>query len=323
VRVYNRWTEDLLSGTQEGRMDPSRASETAVDAAHVRALDSELLQPPVLDDRLAARLLQPAERDARETQVIGEVLARSPEMAGEHRADLLRIALRRNANSVSLVLGRARYAEAALLDAMERGVRQYVLVGAGLDTFALRRRDLCERLDVFEIDHPQSQTDKLERLERAGLEAPANLHFGACDFETEGVQTALSGLPYDADAPAFFACLGVTMYLTRPALDATLRSLRVAAPAGSELVFDYLEAGAMQAHGSRDSIRSNLERVQEMGEPVVGQLAADTLAGELRWLGLELVESLGRGELQRLYFRNRKDGLTASEIGQIARFRMV
>jgi methyltransferase (TIGR00027 family) len=299
-------------------MDPNRASETALDTALVRALDNELLRPPVLADPLSAVLLSPAERDLRESQVIGEVLQQSPELKALTRDELLRIALQRNANSVSLILSRARYAEATLSDAMTRGVRQYVLVGAGLDTFAFRHPEYHDRLTIFEIDHPLSQADKRERLRRMALEMPANLHLGACDFEIEGVEAALTCLPYDPGAPAFFACLGVTMYLTPAALEATLRSLREVSLAGSELVFDYLEAHAMETYAARENLRSNIERVRNLGEPVLGPLSSGTLPAELRSLGFELIDDLGPETLQTSYFQHREDHLLASEVGHVA-----
>jgi methyltransferase (TIGR00027 family) len=99
------------------------------------------------------------------------------------------------------VLARARYTEDRLAMAVERGVAQYVLVGAGLDTFVFRRADMRDRVEVFELDHPQSQALKRERLATAGLADPSNLHFGIVDFERESVADALARLPFDRTSP--------------------------------------------------------------------------------------------------------------------------
>src|SRR5262249_37948506 len=132
----------------------------------------------------------------------------------------------RTVKPAALVLARARYTEDRLAKAIERGVAQYVLGGAGLDTVALRRAGLRERGGVFELDHPRSQAFKRERLAAAGLADPPNLHFGTVDFERESVAEALGRLPFHAERPAIFAWLGVTMYLTRAAIEGTWRALR-------------------------------------------------------------------------------------------------
>jgi methyltransferase (TIGR00027 family) len=304
-------------------MEPTRASETAIDTAHVRALDHELLRPSLLADSIAASLLSQEERDSREAFAIETVKRRSPELADRPPQALLQIALERNASVVSLVLSRARYAEARLMEAIGRGVRQYVIIGAGLDSFAIRHPELRECLTVLEIDHPRSQADKRGRLHRAGLDLPANLHLGACDFETESIEAALGALPYDPATPAFFAWLGVTMYLERPTFDATLRSLHAFAAPDGELVFDYLDSRAMADHGEREGVRSNVERVRDLGEPVRGALDGGALPAELHDFGFGFVEDLGPAELEKLYFGRRTDGLHASEVGRLACYRLI
>src|SRR5690606_1990897 len=123
-----------------------------------------------------------------------------------------------------------------LREAVRDGLTQYVIVGAGLDTFALRHPELVDRRTVFEIDHPQSSLDKQKRLRDAGLAVPSNLHFGTCDFEKESLTEALTRLPFAPSRPAFFAWMGVTMYLEHETLQAGFRSVRNVTPA-AHLVF--------------------------------------------------------------------------------------
>ena len=215
------------------------------------------------------------------------------------------------------VLVRARYMEDVLLEAVHRGVQQYVIIGAGLDTFAFRRHDLSSRLEVFEIDHPASQAFKRARMADAGLVAPANLHCAAADLEQETVSAALSRTKYDPKAGSFFALPGVAMYLTRKALFDTLRSISRIAAHGSELVFDYFEPAAFAAQVS-ERVRLLLQRVRELGEPLRSGLDPTTLRQELSSLGLDLIEDLGPVEVQAR-FLDHSDGFSATECWHLAR----
>jgi methyltransferase (TIGR00027 family) len=207
----------------------------------------------------------------------------------------------------SSVLARARYAEDRLTTAVAQGVGKYVLVGAGLHTFAFRRTDMREHLRVFERDHPQSQAAKRKRLAAAGLTEPPNLHFSAIDFEREGVAEALGRLPFRVDQPAVFAWLGVTMYLTRAAIDGTWRGLRSVAAAGSELVFDFIHRESLSGTAAA-SARRLLDRLRAIGELMIAGLNSVTLGADLGATGWMLVEQLDAAEVDRRYFAMRSDG---------------
>jgi methyltransferase (TIGR00027 family) len=196
-------------------------------------------------------------------------------------------------------------------------VAQYVLVGAGLDTFAFRRTDVRDRLQVFELDHPQSQMIKRQRLASAGLEGPPNLHFGSVDFERESVSDALKRLPFRCDRPAVFAWLGVTMYLTRAAIEGTWQALRSVAAPGSELVFDFIDPGAL-SETAPANVRLMLERTRAVGEPIITGLDPKSLRGELGEAGWKLIEHLDSVEIQRRYFAARTDGYRASPLAWIS-----
>ena len=128
---------------------------------------------------------------------------------------------------------RSRYTEDELSKALARGIKQYVILGAGLDSFAYRRRDLADVLRVFEVDHPATQQWKRVRLQELGIELPPNLTFIPINFEQQTVTAALQAGGYWPEEPAFFSWLGVIGYLTEEATFKTLREVVAAAP-GSE-----------------------------------------------------------------------------------------
>jgi methyltransferase (TIGR00027 family) len=287
-------------------METDRSSRTALAAAFYRAQHHRHDDPKILDDPYAHRLLGADEMAAFTARCIAD--GREAGFRGEPDAILARAL--RVLTPASSVLVRARYAEDRLAAAIARGVRQYVIVGAGLDSFAFRRRDLADRLDVFEIDHPRSQADKRVRLAAAGLAEPPNLRFGAVDFERERVGDALRRLAFRAAEPAVFAWLGVTMYLTRAAIDGTWRALRAVAAGGSELVFDFLRARPASEPVPAGAQRV-LDRARAAGEPMIGALDPATLEAELSAAGWSLVERLDGAELDRRYFADRSDGWRA------------
>ena len=140
--------------------------------------------------------------------------------------------------AINNVISRARYTEETLEKAVRQGVKQYVILGAGMDTFAFRRPEMLEELEVFEVDHPATQEFKLNRLTELGWKHPAKLHFIPIDFTKESLVTALTrSSSYDPNVKSFFSWLGVTPYLTQEEVFATLRSIAEVAPAGSTSSF--------------------------------------------------------------------------------------
>ena len=164
---------------------------------------------------------------------------------------------------------------------------QYVIVGAGFDTFALRRPDVRDQVRVFEIDHPTMQNLKRKRLHDAGLDTPINVHYVPADFEVERVADALVRSAYDASSAAFFAWLGVISYLTRPAIEGTFRSIMRIAPRGSEIVFDYLTALAFVPERQSPALKLRFDRARAVGEPYLTGFEPSELSSVLRPLGYD------------------------------------
>ncbi len=163
------------------------------------------------------------------------------------------------------VILRSRYTEDALEAAVRDGVRQYVLIGAGFDSFSLRRPSFAKDLNIFEIDHPATQQLKKERIAGCGLSLPPSVHFIAADLSRQSVAAALSQSAFDSAVLTFLSWLGVSMYLTREANLATFRSVASCSPAGSLLAFTYIEASILQSQSV--AFQELQARVSSMGEP--------------------------------------------------------
>ena len=202
---------------------------------------------------------------------------------------------------------RTRYAEDRLMEAISQGVSQYVILGAGLDTFSLRHKELADRVRIFELDHPATQEMKRARVRRANGDIPANLAFAPIDFETDRLNDALSRAGFDSQAPAFFSWLGTTYYLTKDAIDETLACVADAAAPGSRIVFDYklprhliLERGLPLA--------DKLDRfVARLGEPMVSEFAPEELKDAMACIGFVEMETLPADAQNHRYLKNRPD----------------
>lgn len=284
-------------------MEAGRHSQTAVVMAAIRAVHNSGPPPRIFEDAFARVLLSRAEYESFEQMAIKMLEHLQPGVAASasDSAGLLHQALRVNAGVN--VLARARYIEEALFSSLADGVRQYVIIGAGLDTFALRHPELGDRLRIIEIDHPATQALKQARLAQAGLAAPKHLQFLAADLERDSVAVVLRGTNYEASAPAFFAWPGVVPYLTSEAVLATLRSLASIAAPGSRLVFDYLEASAL-APDAPMRIRLVVDQARKLGEPMMSNLNPTTLESDLTSVGFRLTEDLGPDQIQSRILAN-------------------
>lgn len=268
-------------------MMQTQASRTAVFAAIGRGLHRERhAQPWVLDDPHALALVGPAWSD---------IYATLLPAFGEAVID----------EAIGFVCARSRYAE----DRLAAGrFTQYVILGAGLDSFAWRRPDLGS-LRVFEVDHPASQAAKRERLEALALAAGDRHVFAPIDFETETLRDGLDAVGLDWSQPTLFSCLGVLAYLTAEAIATMLRTVACAAP-GSELVASYaVTAEYLDANG--EAFLDTLSRLAaESGEGIQSFHAPSDIERVLEDCGLKLAEDLSREALHQRYFADRDDELT-------------
>jgi methyltransferase (TIGR00027 family) len=199
-----------------------------------------------------------------------------------------------------LIAARSRFAEESLAAAVGCGVRQYVLLGAGLDTFAHRNPFADVGLRVFEVDHPATQGWKRVRLAEAGLTAPPSLTFAPVDFERQTLAEGLAAAGFDASQSAVFAWLGVVIYLSREAVTQTLRFIG-GLPAGSAVVFDYGVPRSAYPPARRDYHARRDARMAALGEPWVTRFDPAEIAAELTALGFDELEDLGPREIARRF----------------------
>jgi methyltransferase (TIGR00027 family) len=271
-----------------------RASRTALRVAIRRAAHQVIDLPRVLDDPIAVRLIGPG-------------YARDMERAMHTVARDFRL----------FMAACSRYAEDRLAAAVAQGVTQYVVLGAGLDTFAYRNP--FPSLRVFEVDFPATQQWKRDLLSETAIDIPANLTFVPLDFEHKTLAEGLGEAGFDAGLPTFFGWLGVVPYLTLDAFRSTLAAIGQL-PAGSAVTFDFAFPPHTLSPKRRLVFDSLAKRVEAAGEPFRLFFTPDELENELRRAGFSRIEQADSDRLNELYFNNRADGLKLSpvRIGMLA-----
>jgi len=198
---------------------------------------------------------------------------------------------------------RTRFAEDALAAAVEGGVRQLVVLGAGLDTYAYRGA-LRERLHVFEVDHPATQAWKRGRLADAGIALPGWLTFAPIDFERQTLAGGLADAGFEPSQPTFFTWLGVVPYLTEDAVWSTLGFI-AGLPKGAHVVFDYGNPPDSLPPDLRAIHDERAARVAELGEAWLSYFEENTLHTKLRSIGFSEIEDLGPPQIAARYFPQR------------------
>lgn len=290
-------------------------SLTAVINVVMRAHHARHDAPKIFDDFLAEALFEPAELAKLHGHLVTTLALFDPDAVdpavtppASAEAALAR-SLR--AQSAPVLLARARYSEDLLDVELDRRTVQYVVLGAGLDTFAFRRPELADRLAVFEVDQPAAQADKQRRIARAGWTVPPHLRFVTADLATGQLPAALRGAGFDPQWRTLWSWMGMTYYLARDAVFGVLRTLATLSPPGSMVVFDFLDPDAFDDARASFHIRRTREIVARVGEPMQTGLAPAALAGELAEVGLVLREQLSPADLDARYFAGRSDGYRA------------
>jgi methyltransferase (TIGR00027 family) len=207
---------------------------------------------------------------------------------------------------------RSRFAEDCLAAAVSRGVRQAVILGAGLDTFALRNPHAALGLRVFEVDHPATQAWKRQRMLEANLAVPSTLTFAPVDFTRQSLAEELAAAGFQTNQPAFFCWLGVVPYLRREAISALLQF--IASLPGSEVVFDYSEPLENYSSARRANVAAVAERTAAIGEPWLSYFDPAEIAKDLRNHGFDELEDLGLADIAVRYLGAAK-GEAANEAG--------
>ena len=283
-------------------MEDNRPSRTAQGAALHRAAHQLLDNPPVFADPLALKIIgDEAERELRNSQ---------NDLYPEGRVGLR-----------AFIAARSRFSEDTLAEAVKSGVRQYVLLGAGLDTFAYRAAKMFPGLSVFEVDHPATQGWKRQRLAEAGIAVPDALTYAPLNFETETLAHGLARAGFDTNAPAVFAWLGVVPYLTQDAIMATLRFI-AGLPKGTTVIFDYGEPASDRDAAAAAAHKAMAERVAASGEPFRSFFKPEDLIGHVMAAGFSQAEDFDSAKLNPRYFASRGDGLKLRGSGHLMRARV-
>jgi methyltransferase (TIGR00027 family) len=199
------------------------------------------------------------------------------------------------------VIARSRFTEDALHAAIKRGVRQYVVIGAGFDSYCLRRPHATPDLVVFEIDHPATQLLKRQRIADCGAKVQEPVQFTAADLAKEGLADVLLCSGFRTTEPAFFSWLGVTMYLSREDNLKLLRSIGQCAAQGSEVAFSYFDQAVFRNEAQTGPFADMQRSVTAVGEPMLSGFDPAELAKDLRSVGLSLEEDLDDARALQLY----------------------
>jgi methyltransferase (TIGR00027 family) len=275
---------------------PAQPSQTALRVALRRAAHQLLDSPLVFEDELALPILGPKQEAA--------LRADPRQFERTKLAPYLR----------ALLAVRSRVAEETLAQCMAAGIRQYVILGAGLDTFAFRNPYPLSALRVFEVDHPATQAWKREQLEQADIPMPENLTFVPVDFEVQELSQELLRAGFDPEAGAFFSWLGVMPYLQPEAARATLRAIAGLAGRTGGIVFDYAIPGSMLGLMQRLLFKLIAAHVKAVGEPWLTFCYPSDLAQELSGMGFRHLEDMTGDLLNQKYFADRADGLRVGSL---------
>jgi methyltransferase (TIGR00027 family) len=265
-------------------MSDNKASFTALATAYMRAAHQLLEAKPLLfDDPVALPLL-------------GSEASKNIHDTKDHYQTPEVLALR------TRIILRSRFTEDRLAAAFSSGIRQYIILGAGFDTFALRQPSWAKELKIVEVDHSGTQALKRSYIDTARLTIPGNVLFADINFEHESLHEGLSRYNVSIDKPAFFSWLGVMMYLKEDAIDDVLHSVAMF-PAGSEIVLTFV-----RPPGDVPSIIA--QSVTNLGEPWLSHFEPDEIEAKLLYsAGFSKVEFLTPAEAETRYFRSRPGDL--------------
>jgi methyltransferase (TIGR00027 family) len=261
---------------------------TAVRVALWRAMHVQIDPPPhVLEDEIGLRLVAPDDDWRRRPDM-------DPHFTSRFRAS---------------IVARARFIEDLVTEEVRRGVKQYVILGAGLDTFAQRKPEIASRLRIFEVDRPGPQVWKRQRLIELGFGIPEWLRLVAVDFERgDAWWQRLSAAGFDAGRPAVVASTGVSMYLTRDAITVTLRQVAALVP-GSTLAMSFLLPLALADPEDRPGLQLAEKGARANGTPFISFFTPAEMLALAREAGFREVQHVSAAALAQRYFAGRTDGL--------------
>ncbi|MEG7967571.1 class I SAM-dependent methyltransferase [Bacillus cereus group sp. Sample30] len=289
------------------------ASVTSLVSAFGRAYHSEFDRPKIFDDYVAKDFILKKERNEIEMNMVQGIHFFNTDIAQQFQDNPQEILKWITQVQLSPTpLARAAYCERVLLHEIALGATQYVILGAGLDTFSFRHRELENKIEIFEVDHPSTQQFKKERIEEAKFEIPNNLHFVSMDF-TKGFSSEQLRNEGFENKKTFFSLLGVTYYLTKEELSSLLECLFAMVPEGSSIVFDYPDENLFTEKGLSNRVENMVKMAAVGGEPMKSCFSYTEMEALLEKAGLLIYEHLSPEDIHTLYFEGRNDYLKAFE----------
>lgn len=286
---------------------------TSLVSAFSRAFHAKEDQPIIFNDFIAKDFLSPEEYKAISANMANGINFFSPKMAEQLKGN--DAAILKWVTQIQLSptpLARAAFAEKVVLNELKLGTQQYVILGAGLDTFAWRYPSLTD-VTIFEVDHPATQKFKLERLQQAGYDIPRHLKLIEMDFTKELSLEKLIAAGFDPSKKTVFSLLGVTYYLTEPELQQMLHVFFKDLPQGSSIVFDFADEHLFTKPGIFNRVQNMVQMAQVSGETMKFATSLSDLEKLLSKEQLLIYEHLSPQDIQNQYFANRHDDLQAFE----------
>ncbi len=294
-------------------MKQNESSLTSLVSAFGRAYHHKYDTPKIFDDFIANDLISEEEFSAISKNMINGIQFFNKDIGQRFKdnpEEILRWITQVQLSPTPLA--RAAYCEKVLLHEVELGSKQYVILGAGLDTFAFRHPELTESLEIYEIDFLATQEFKKQKLDRANFDITENLHFVAMDFTTTFSHQDLIDQGF-RNKKTFFSLLGVSYYLTKEENANLIKHLFTNVPPGSSIVFDYADEKLFEEKGISNRVENMVKMAAASGEPMKSGFTYAEIENLLEKSGLQIYEHLSPTNINDLFFRNRTDYLTAFE----------
>lgn len=279
----------------------NKSSITSLMSSFGRAYHSEHEEQPIFNDIKAKELMTAEEYKTIGGYILGGIDFFTPEKKGTFANDSEALLYLVNTQIAPTPLARAAYCEEMIKNALLTGTEQIVILGAGMDTFAFRNEDVnCK---IFEVDHPLTQADKIERIKRAGWQIPENLTFVPLDFAKDNLKEHLVSNGFDTGKKTFFSWLGVSYYLSVEQIEAMLKSVAELSADGSTLLFDYGDEALFTTETKR--VKNMLAMAGAGGEPMKSCFSEEELTATLEKHSMLIYELLTSEDIDKKYFNGR------------------
>ncbi|MCT4621603.1 MAG: class I SAM-dependent methyltransferase [Marinisporobacter sp.] len=294
-------------------MEKGKGSMTAIVSAFGRAYHALYEEPKIFNDYLARQLIKDEEFSNISKNMAEGIKFFNPKEAHLYpdKESALKWVVQ---NQIAPIpLARSRYAEDMLENGIKLGVKQYVILGAGFDTFAFRKFKELNKIKVFEVDHPATQELKLKRIKELGWEIDENIKYVPVDFSKGNFKKFLLDSGYNPNELSFFSWLGVTYYLRKEEIHNMLKNIVSMAPKGSSLVFDYADEDIFYPEKTSARVNAMVGMAKMAGEPMKTGYTYSDIESDFEKNGLLIYEHLSPKDIEERYFRGRTDYYHAFE----------